>query len=480
MFDHRMPHRDSTLRHRYAPDRTSAKSPTGELLQQFIDCRAATKHLVSTLEPEDFALQGMADASPPKWHLAHTSWFFDTFVLAPFQKGYKPHHDRYHYLYNSYYVGEGEVFARAKRGLISRPSLADVFSYRQWVDEQIVLLVKEQTMQLEPAAREQLLQRVLLGLHHEYQHQELIITDITYSLFQNPLLPSLLPPRTQTRADRQVNRSAPSLDWIGYPSAVVEVGKPPPRARLDMASFAFDNESPRHKVYRPTIELADRLVTNAEYAAFIEDGGYRRPELWLSEGYHQINQQGIRAPLYWLRESQLDSSAPQRGLNQNSPDPEGAWYRYGIRGVQPLLPDAPVSHISYFEADAYARWYDARLPTEHEWESAVHDQPIRGNLLDSQSITEAQPVALTDQQPLRQAFGDVWEWTSSSYAPYPGFRTAAGSIGEYNGKFMVNQYVLKGGSSFTPAHHIRASYRNFFPSLSRWQNAGLRLAKDTS
>lgn len=477
--------------------------PADALLSRFLAIRAHTLELVAPLALEDYSLQGMADTSPPKWHLAHTSWFFDTFVLAPFQSRYKPHHQRFHYLFNSYYLGEGRTFSRAQRGLLSRPSLEDVRAYRQWVDDNVASLLTELSTQ--PSAEQhQILSRILLGIHHECQHQELILTDIKYSLFQNPLLPALtqtiapaLMPRPSDPAPAGVENRAGAVAadprWLTFAEQVVEIGHQPSPQRFqqssDFARFAYDNESPRHRVIRPAVAIADRLVTNGEYLAFMQDDGYQRPELWLSEGFYWAKGRGVTAPLYWLSEAELDRSFGAVGLAQEPmpPRPTDRWFRYGIAGVEPVEMSAPVAHISYYEADAFARWRGARLPTEAEWESCVGDQQVAGNLLTPGGVTEPRPYFLVQgaaegsaEGLIGQAFGDVWEWTQSSYAPYPGFVTAEGSIGEYNGKFMVNQYVLKGGSSFTPAHHIRPSYRNFFPASSRWQSSGLRLAKDTS
>lgn len=470
------------------PTSTASPSVATALLQQFIACREQTVQLTASLTPEDCGLQAMADTSPPKWHLAHTSWFFDTFVLAPFQAGYKPHHPRYNHIFNSYYVGEGQAFTRAKRGLLSRPTLSEVGAYRIWVNEQISAFLSRDLAAIPPES----LARIQLGLHHERQHQELLLTDIKYSLFQNPLLPRIFPSRPATRQGAAA--AVPPLGWVPYAAKLCQIGQDRPleaiRTPADLESFAYDNESPRHQVYRPEVALADRLITNGEFLAFMADGGYQRPELWLSEGFYYTQDQRITAPLYWLSESQCDGD----GLAE-TPGPATAddrWYRYGLHGLEPLDMDSPVSHISYFEADAFARWHGSRLPTEQEWETAVCSQPVAGNLLQPGAVTEPMPVSSQHVLPehpwaepaplngrgLSQAYGDVWEWTSSSYSPYPGYQAAKGSIGEYNGKFMVNQYVLKGGSSFTAADHIRASYRNFFYPPSRWQNAGLRLAKD--
>lgn len=494
------------------PERDETAAATAEeLLRRFLQCRKRTLALVAPLEPEDYGLQGMADASPPKWHLAHTSWFFDTFVLKPFQKGYRPFHQDFEYLFNSYYLGIGRTFPRKDRGMLSRPTLPKVLAYRSFIDDAVAELLTV------GSGEDEVIARVLLGIHHECQHQELIVTDIKYSLFQNPLHPEFMIDEAKQKARQKAlqevrpltmsmpakkpgassGRSGP--EWLEFAAGFASIGRDAPpdtfARAADLGRFAFDNESPRHQIHRPAFALSRRPVTNGEFAEFIADDGYRRPEFWLSEGFHFCGEHRIIAPLYWQAGWNFPGDGNrlfqsphmmirQKELHQAA---MATWERYGLWGDEPLDMAAPVSHISYYEADAYARWKGARLPTELEWESAVGNQPVAGNLMpdnlgsdDDQTAQLAEPRAssLSLAERLPQAFGDVWEWTQSSYSPYPGFRTAEGSLGEYNGKFMVNQYVLKGGSSYTPASHIRASYRNFFHASARWQNTGLRLAKD--
>jgi ergothioneine biosynthesis protein EgtB len=382
----------------------------GELAHRYPDVRRDTARLAQPLGAEDCALQSMPDASPVKWHLAHTTWFFETFVLERFASGYRAFHPQYRFLFNSYYNAVGEQYPRPQRGLLSRPDLDEVRRYRAHVDGALATLLAG------PTLADEALGLVELGLHHEQQHQELILTDLKHLLSLNPLAPVYGARAPHPPAD------AEALAWRAFPGGAAEIGH-------DGAGFCFDNELPRHRVLLAPFELASRPASNAELLAFVEDGGYRRPELWLSEGWTTAQAQHWEAPLYW------------RAL-------EGAWHEFTLAGLQPLEPQAPAAHLSHFEADAFARWAQARLPTEFEWEHAA-------------------PRA-----------GGVWEWTSSSYAPYPGYRPASGAVGEYNGKFMPNQYVLRGGSCATPAGHLRRSYRNFFPSHARWQFSGVRLARD--
>ncbi len=370
-----------------------------------------------------------------KWHLAHTSWFFETFVLVPGLPGYAPFDPAYRQLFNSYYVGVGERPPRPQRGLLSRPSLEEVWRYRRHVDHGVARL-------LERGPAPQLLALTELGLHHEQQHQELILTDLKHHFSCNPLLPAYRPaPAVPLTA------SARPLCFVSFEGGLVDMGHEGP-------GFGFDNESPRHRVWLEPFQLGERLVTEGEYLAFIEDGGYRRPALWLSEGWDACQQRQWQAPLYWRREG-------------------GAWQRYTLHGLQPVEPSAPVCHLSYYEADAYARWAGARLPTEAEWEHAARSAAhAPGTWLDDARFHPA-PAA----PGLSQLFGDCWEWTASAYLPYPGYRPPEGAVGEYNGKFMVNQMVLRGGSCATPRNHVRASYRNFFPAGARWQFSGVRLAR---
>jgi ergothioneine biosynthesis protein EgtB len=382
--------------------------------ERYAQVRAATMALAAPLSDEDCGAQSMPDASPVKWHLAHTTWFFETFILERFEAGFQPFHPAFRVLFNSYYNGVGDKHPRAQRGLLTRPSMAQVREYRANVDARIAALVLRQGG--DPA----LAALLTLGLQHEQQHQELIVTDVKHLLAQNPMAPAYL-----ATPGAPAPQAAP-MDWRRFDGGVFDIGH-------GGDGFSFDNELPRHKAYIAPFELATRLVTNGEYLAFIEDGGYRDPALWLAEGWDWIRAQGIEAPLYWRK--------------------DGEWTAFTLHGRQPLEMDAPATHISLFEADAYAHWAGGRLPTEAEWERAAGEHA------------------------LAQMFGHCWQWTSSSYAPYPGFRPAEGAIGEYNGKFMVNQYVLRGSSLATPQGHARASYRNFFPAGARWQFTGIRLAR---
>lgn len=419
------------------------REPSG-LPERYRHVRARSVALAAPLSAEDAMVQSMADASPTKWHLAHTTWFFERFVLAE-RNGYRAVNPAWDVLFNSYYQSVGPMHARPQRGLLSRPSLAEVLDYRGEIDTRIKRRFDAGDLD------DEALRRITLGTHHEQQHQELLLTDIKHALWCNPLRPAY-------REDLPDHRGAAStMGWVACDERIVEVGAPPwPTAGVAPDAFAFDSESPRHRVLVPAHALADRPVSNAEYREFIDDGGYRDPALWMSEGWTRINAERWERPLYW------------------DEDLEQAFTLGGMRGLDP---HAPVCHLSYFEADAYARWAGARLPTEAEWERAAAMQPIAGHFADDGSALH--PQAATDGSTgLRQLFGDVWEWTSSAYMAYPGFRALPGSLGEYNGKFMCGQWVLRGGSCATPREHVRASYRNFFYPPDRWQFSGLRLAKD--
>lgn len=410
------------------------------LAERFAAIRALTVTLAARLSPEDQGVQSMPDASPTKWHLAHTSWFFETFILAPFARRHAPCDARYAYLFNSYYEALGPRHPRPQRGLITRPGLSEVMAYRRHVDEAVGALWE----QADEAARAAMAPAVELGLHHEQQHQELILTDIKHAFSCNPLLPAYAPPAPPA------DRPAPPLRWIDYPGGVVAIGH-------DGGGFAYDNEKPRHDVLLAPYRLASRPVTCGEYLAFMEDDGYARPELWLSDGWAWAQSQGWSAPAYWLKEE------------------GGGWRAFTLNGVRALDPEEPVVHVSLYEAAAYAAWTDKRLPTEFEWEAAAAREPLAGRFLDP---ARPHPAPAPEQQGLSQIYGDVWEWTRSAYDPYPGFRPFTGAAGEYNGKFMVGQIVLRGGSCATPAGHIRPGYRNFFPPAARWQFSGVRLAED--
>lgn len=414
----------------------SGVQATAGLLRRFNTVRKRSVGLAEPLSEEDCCVQSMPDASPFKWHLAHTTWFFETFILERFEADFLPYHQAFRVLFNSYYNGIGQKHPRAQRGLLTRPSTDEVLAYRHNVDARMDALL-ERIASLDAAA--ELATLTELGIQHEQQHQELMLTDIKHLLSMNPLFPAY--------AGRPKYRSAGAVaqaDWLPFDAGVVEIGH-------GSDGFFFDNETPRHRQFVEAFALASRLVTNAEYAAFVDDGGYRNPALWLSEGWDWVRTQNLMQPLYWHR-----------------PD-DTAWHEFTLHGLQRIEPHEPAIHLSYFEADAYARWAGARLPTEFEWETAARES-VPGDL----SELHPRPV----QHPgLSQLFGAAWQWTSSSYGPYPGFVAADGAIGEYNGKFMVNQYVLRGSSCVTPPGHARITYRNFFPASARWQFSGVRLAK---
>lgn len=399
----------------------------------FDKTRSQTEALTASLEIEDMVAQSMPDASPVKWHLAHTTWFFEEFILRPHDAAYQSHDDRFAYLFNSYYMQAGPRYKRASRGLISRPTVREVIAYRAGVTEAIQRMIDAGSAPLD---------LVELGCHHEMQHQELLLTDLLHLLSHNPLWPAYKAPSPNALAE------AAPLTWISCPGSIQEIGH-------DGDDFAFDCETPRHLALLQPYLLASRAVTNAEWIEFIADGGYQTPEIWLSDGWGAVEREDWEAPLYWRAR-------------------EGEWQAFGLRGLQPVDPDAPVVHVSYYEADAYARWAGKRLPTEAEWEVAAPADAQAGNFLES-GMLRPRPAAGTG---LAQMAGDVWEWTSSAYAAYPGFKPAAGAIGEYNGKFMANQYVLRGGSAVTAAAQMRPTYRTFFYPHQRWQMLGLRLAAD--
>ncbi|KHK60420.1 sulfatase maturase [Burkholderia sp. A9] len=402
-----------------------------QLQRRYQDVRAHSVALTATLSAEDQAVQSMPDASPVKWHLAHTTWFFETVVLMRRVRGYAPFDDAFQFLFNSYYEALGPRHPRPQRGLLTRPSLDEVHAYRQHVDEAMLRAVTD----ADPAWLAAIAPEVELGLHHEQQHQELIVTDMLHAFSCNPLKPAF---RLRDAADPQAALAAGDagpLRWLHQPGGLVEIGH-------DGDAFSFDNERPRHTALVQPCEIANRLVTNAEFAAFIADGGYQRPEYWLSDGWATVQREGWRGPAYWMPDDDDGAIAPRD------------WRTFGLHGVAPLAPDAPVCHVSFYEAAAYAEWAGARLPTEFEWEAAF------------------------DTDGIRQMLGHVWQWTRSSYEPYPGFRPLAGVAAEYNGKFMVGQQVLRGSSIATPPGHERPTYRNFFPPAARWQFTGVRLARD--
>jgi len=425
---------------RTSPARREAGSPS--LLTRYEDVRTQTERLCASLEVEDYVVSSMPDVSPTKWHLAHTSWFFETFVLAAFDAAYRSPDSRYAYLFNSYYVQAGERHCRAKRGLVTRPTVRDVYAYRAHVDDamtRLIRLVADDAAH--PAA-----QLIELGLQHEQQHQELLLTDIKHVLWTNPLRPIYRAAVTESATQPRPMR------WLDFDSGVRFIGH-------DGDGFAFDNEGPRHRVFLEAYRLASRLVTNGEYLAFIEDRGYRRPELWLSAGLAAAQEGQWQAPLYWER------------------DANGRWTEFTLAGTRVLNGAAlsdPVVHVSYYEADAFARWAGRRLPTEFEWEAAGSGQPIEGSFVESESFHPR--AAVGGRSTIDQLYGDTWQWTQSAYVGYPNFRAARGAVGEYNGKWMADQWVLRGASCATPRSHARATYRNFFPSEARWQFTGIRLA----
>ncbi len=430
-------------------------SPVSDLLLRYRRVRQFTEAICAPLATEDYVIQSMPDVSPTRWHIAHTTWFFETFVLKQADPAYAPPSDAFEVLFNSYYNTVGEQFPRARRGLLSRPTVEEVFAYRRHVDERMGSFLA----QADDEGDAELLGVVELGLQHEQQHQELMLTDIKHVLSCNPLFPAyddLSGGRTDRRSvlppDDGLQTRPTSLKWHRYDQQLTEIGHAGD-------GFAFDNESPRHKVFIEDFELADRLVTNAEYLQFIEDGGYETPQLWLSEGWATVQENNWQHPLYWHQS-------------------DGQRMQFSLYGSMPLNPDEPVCHVSYFEADAFARWAGARLPREAEWEFAATELPITGQFADS-GVFHPLPSddAKRPDEP-RQMFGTLWQWTASQYTAYPGYAPPPGALGEYNGKFMCNQFVLRGGSCATSLSHIRATYRNFFPPQARWQFTGIRLARD--
>jgi len=439
-----------------ATDTVAAKRPdfypgsgrVERLLARFHQVRDFTNSLCGGLEPEDCVVQSMPDVSPTKWHLAHTTWFFETFILKKFSHRYRPEIPQYAYLFNSYYNAAGDMHRRDLRGLISRPTVREAQRYRASIDSHIDNLLSD--------ADEKLLDEIepilVLGIHHEQQHQELLVTDIKHVFAQNPLYPVFRKPKAGGRSSATPGSRGSPLHFVGFDEATVEIGH-------NGRGFAYDNEGPRHRALVPAFSLATRPVTNGEYMAFIADKGYARPEFWLSLGWMTVNDQRWQAPLYWTKH-------------------EGAWWNFTLSGFRPVDESEPVTHVSYFEADAYANWAGARLPTEFEWERAALDCPIEGNFVEDETFHPRALATSENDSRLHQMFGEVWEWTRSAYSPYPGYRAAPGALGEYNGKFMCNQYVLRGGSCATSRSHIRRTYRNFFQPEKRWQFTGIRLARD--
>ncbi len=415
---------------------TSSRST---LINRYKTVRSFTEELTEPLETEDFVIQIAEHTSPVKWHLAHTSWFFETFLLEKANTNHQSLNEQYSYLFNSYYLQTGVPHCRARRGNLSRPTVKQVFEYRNFVDEHMLDLFEncseEKFMEWAPV--------VEIGLNHEQQHQELLLTDLKYMLAQNPLHP------VYKKTERPKVKSVPELKWASFNKGVYKVGH-------KGEGFGYDNEFPFHKTYIHDFELANRLVTNGEFIEFIEEGGYDESRWWLDEGFSTVNEEGWKAPLYWKRKN-------------------GEWFYFTLNGLKKIDLNEPVSHVSYFEADAFARWKGCRLPTEQEWEVAAEDVAVEGNFVGKGNY---HPTAVqTAEEGLQQMLGNVWEWTSSSYAPYPGYEPLPGALGEYNGKFMCNQYVLRGGSCATSESHIRKTYRNFFHARERWQFMGIRLAR---
>jgi len=420
----------------------TAETRAARLLARFREVRALSERLCETLQPEDYVVQSMPDVSPTKWHLAHTSWFFETFILKVWMPSYRAAVPQYAFLFNSYYNAAGEMHRRDLRGLISRPTVAETYRFRQSIDAQIQELLE--------SADDELLEEMepifTIGLHHEQQHQELLVTDIKHVLAQNPLYPVYRKrdPKIESHPIAQTN-------FIEFSETILEIGH-------DGRGFCYDNEGPRHRALVPAFALATRPVTNGEFIEFIEAGGYSKPEFWLSLGWMTINEQRWEAPLYWERR-------------------DGGWWNFTLAGMRPVDESEPVTHVSYFEADAFANWHGSRLPTEFEWERVATELPVEGNFVDTERFQPA-PVEAKSGDKMRQMYGDIWEWTRSAYVPYPGYHAAPGALGEYNGKFMCNQMVLRGGSCVTSQNHIRPTYRNFFQPEKRWQFNGIRLARD--
>jgi ergothioneine biosynthesis protein EgtB len=421
-----------------APRSKAREGRAGGLAKRLFETRACSGALAEPLSDEDQAVQAMDDASPAKWHLAHTTWFFEAFLLTQYDPGYKPFDDDYAYCFNSYYEGKGERHPRPSRGLLTRPGAGDVRAYRAYVDEALERFLSA------GHPGEEVLDIVELGINHEQQHQELLLTDILYLFASQPLRPAY------TQAAISAADHAHAAQYVAFDGGIVEAGH-------GGGGFCYDNEGPRHEVLLPPFALADRCVTKGDWLDFMADGGYRRHEHWLMDGWTAVRREGWRAPLYWEEH-------------------DGEWRQMTLSGMRPVDPAGPVTHVSYYEADAFARWAGKRLPTEFEWEHAAAGLEDEGRTLGSGAFRPS-PAGAPDGT-LQQMFGDVWEWTRSHYSPYPGYRAPEGAVGEYNGKFMCGQFVLRGGSCVTPDGHVRRSYRNFFYPHQRWQFNGLRLAED--
>ncbi len=418
----------------------SVETDRGTLHEAYNAVRKQTERICRPLETEDYVVQSMPDVSPTRWHLAHTSWFFETFVLKVVDPNYTSIDPHFDFLFNSYYNLIGERWARPERGLLTRPTVKEIYAYRVFVDREIANMLKRITSE----QFETIAPVITIGLNHEQQHQELILTDIKNVLALNPLHP--------VYHERGIGKVAtiPAVQWKQFDEGLYEVG-------FNGAGFSFDNEAPRHRVYLNDFAIANRLVTAGEYLAFIESGGYSRPEIWLSDGWNEVQTNGWNAPLYWTKHS------------------DESWWQMTLNGYREVQSDEPVTHVSYYEAEAYAAWSGARLPREEEWEIASANLPIDGSFVESENF---HPVSSSmEANNLCQIYGEVWQWTASNYLPYPGFKAPEGALGEYNGKFMSNQMVLRGASCVTPRSHARPTYRNFFPPVARWQFSGIRLAR---
>ena len=433
-----------TLSHMHTPD-SSPASDAAVLATRYQAIRAQTERLCAPLETEDYVVSSMPDVSPTKWHLAHTSWFFETFVLAEHDPRYRSPDPRYAYLFNSYYVQAGERHCRAKRGLVTRPTVTEVFAYRAHVDDAMRQLIAS----IANDATHPVVALIELGLQHEQQHQELLLTDMKHVLWTNPLRP------VYSATTTEPTREPAPLEWVDVAEGIYGIGH-------GDTGFAYDNEGPRHRVFLEPFRLATRLVTNGEFLAFVADGGYARPELWLSAGLATVRDHRWEGPLYWER------------------DADGRWLEFTLGGTRVLDGTAladPICHVSYYEADAYARWAGARLPTEFEWETAARGAPVEGRFVEARRFHPGPARSAAGATGgLKQLYGDAWQWTQSAYVGYPNYTPAAGAIGEYNGKWMADQWVLRGASCATPVSHARRTYRNFFPSDARWQFSGIRLA----
>ncbi len=413
-----------------------------QLLHSFEATREMTNTLVEPLETEDFTIQSIPDVSPPKWHMAHTTWFFETFILKEYQEGYKSFHEEFEYLFNSYYESVGSYFPRHARGLLSRPSIDKVRRYRSDIDKEMIALIQE----IDESKLQSVAELVEIGLNHEQQHQELLMTDIKYNFSVNPLYP------VYRSLEGNSTAKATPLEWVTFEGGLIETGM------NEADGFSFDNERPVHKVWLEPFKLATRTVTNGEYMEFINAGGYEQAIYWLSDGWATVRKENWTAPLHWVKK-------------------DGEWYAFTLHGLVPINKEEPVTHISYYEAEAYASFVGKRLPSEAEWEVAVRDQPIAGNFVEDGNY---HPVATMKEEEgqIKKAYGDVWEWTKSPYMPYPGNKPLDGALGEYNAKFMSSQMILRGGSCVTSQSHIRPTYRNFFGPEKRWQFTGIRLAED--